>query len=136
MNEIEQQELIEYWKITAEHDYDTMISLFDSKHYSNSLFFGHIVLEKILKAHVVRVIKKEAPYTHDLVALHKLVGDVPLEDSEIDLLDQVNHYNIRTRYPDYKLKFYKMCTMEYTTENLEKIKQLYAKLCQQPTLKK
>ena len=39
---------IEYWGKTAEHDYNTMLGLFKIKRFPESLFFGHIVLEKIL----------------------------------------------------------------------------------------
>ena len=34
--------VIDYWKKTAQHDYDTMITLFENKRYSDSLFYGHI----------------------------------------------------------------------------------------------
>lgn len=43
------KKLIKYWVETAKHDYETMISLFKSKRYSDSLFYGHIVLEKNIK---------------------------------------------------------------------------------------
>jgi len=28
--------------------------------------------------------------------------------------DEINDFNIETRYPEYKQEFYKHCTMEYT----------------------
>ena len=40
-------------------------------------------------------------------------------------MDAVNTFNISTRYPDEKLKFYKMCTHEFTAENFRKIKEIY-----------
>jgi len=43
------KQLIKYWKATADHDYDTMVSLYKLKRYDACLFFGHIVLEKIKK---------------------------------------------------------------------------------------
>ncbi|NCP16975.1 DNA-binding protein [Candidatus Kuenenbacteria bacterium CG_4_8_14_3_um_filter_39_15] len=129
------KELINYWKTTAAHDYDTMISLFKSKRYANTLFFGHIVLEKILKAHVVKDTKKEAPYSHDLVRLCKLTN-LKLSEKEIDLLDLVNDFNIRTRYPDFRFKFYKLCTKSYTEKHLDQITKLYKKLCQKIQPKK
>lgn len=128
MRKFDVRKIVEYWKITAEHDYDTMLSLFKSKRYYGSLFFGHVILEKILKAHVVQTTKKEAPKTHDLARLQEL-AEIEISRGEKDLLYQVNEFNIRTRYPDYKLNFYKQCTKEYTGYYLEKIKKLYAKLC-------
>ena len=69
MKDIEPKKISSYWKKTAERDYETMCGLFKIKRFSEALFFGHIVLEKILKALVVLKIEKHAPYTHDLVKL-------------------------------------------------------------------
>lgn len=52
------KEIIEYWIKTARHDYKTMQGLFESKRYSDSLFYGHIVLEKVLKALVIQKNKR------------------------------------------------------------------------------
>ena len=48
------KKIVKYWQKTAEHDFETMLYLFKGKKYSESLFFGHIVLEKILKGLVVK----------------------------------------------------------------------------------
>ena len=117
---ISTKELVKYWKTTAEHDYKTMLSLFVAKKFSNTLFFGHIVLEKILKAHVAKHSKKAAPYTHDLVRLYKMTN-LKLNEKEIDVLDMANDFNIRSRYPDVKFRFYKLCTKDYTKQNLDEI---------------
>lgn len=122
--------LVEYWKIAAEHDYKTMNGLFKIKRYSDCLFFGHIVLEKILKSLVVQKTKNQAPYIHDLTRLSEL-AECDLTENEKKILDATNKYNIRARYPDYKFRFYKMCTFEYTKNRLNKIKKLYKKLCQE-----
>lgn len=124
------EEVVQYWIATAEHDRETMDVLFSSGRYSDSLFFGHIILEKILKGLVVRNTKEQAPYIHDLSRLQELSGIV-LSDEEIDLLDQTNDFNIRTRYPEQKLEFYKKCTKEYTEKYLSKINNLYQKLCKE-----
>ena len=123
------EKIITYWQLTAKHDYDTMLSLFESKRYSDCLFYGHIVLEKILKGLVVKKIKTPAPYLHDLVRLQELAS-IQLSEKEIDLLDAVNEFNIRSRYPEQKLNFYKQCTKLYTQKYLKEIVSLYHKLCQ------
>lgn len=125
----ETKRITQYWQKTAEHDYETMLVLFKSKRYSDALFFGHMVLEKILKAYVVQNTKKQAPYVHDLVRLAEL-AHLELSEEELDVLDIVNDFNIRARYPEYKLKFYKKCTKKYTEKHLENIKILYKTLCQ------
>ena len=122
------KEHINYWQITARHDYETMLGLFKIKRYSDALFFGHIVLEKILKALVVKATKKEAPKIHDLVRLGKL-SEIDLTLDEWESLKMVNRFNMRTRYPDIKFQFYKLSDAKYTKENLDKIVKIYKKLC-------
>ncbi|MBU1179422.1 HEPN domain-containing protein [Patescibacteria group bacterium] len=129
MNPAKAKELINYWKKTAEHSYDTMLALYKSKRYSDCLFYGHLVLEKILKGHVVKTTKKQTPYIHDLVRL-AAIAELDLGEEIIDFLDDVNKFNLRTRYPEYRLRLYKACTKEFTKKMLDKIIQTYKMLCQ------
>ncbi len=124
------EDIISYWINSAEHDKETMQALYNAGRYSDTLFFGHIMLEKILKATVVETTKEQAPYMHDLVRLSELSG-VTFTEAELDLLDIVNTFNIRARYPDYKLTFYKIATKEYADKSLEPINQIYKKICLQ-----
>lgn len=128
MNDQQIRESITYWRTTAEHDYETMHILFKTKRYSDCLFFGHIALEKVLKALVVKTTKQQAPYIHDLVRLQSL-GQLNLSKDEIHFLHTVNDFNIRARYPEHKLKFYKQCTRAYTQPYYEQIVLFYKKLC-------
>ena len=123
------KELINYWLQTAQHDFETMQSLFKSQRYSDSLFFAHIILEKTLKALVVKETGEQAPFTHDLLVLYKKLKQTELSEDEINLLDEANRFNMRARYPDHKLQFYKQCTAAYTTPYVKKTKLLYKKLC-------
>lgn len=123
------QEVVDYWLVTAEHDRETMDVLIKNGRYSDALFFGHIILEKVLKALVVKETKKLAPYTHNLTYLAKLSA-IEIAAEEMDLLDKVNEFNIRARYPKYKLEFYKKATKEYSEGYLGDINNLYKKLCQ------
>ena len=120
--------LVKYWMKTAEHDYDTMLSLFKSKRYSDSLFYGHIVLEKTLKALVARNKGSHPKPIHNLLVLLEDAG-IELTNEDLEFLAEVNKFNIRARYPDYKLSFYKICTLDYTAPRLDKIKLMYKKLC-------
>ncbi len=129
------KKLISYWIETSEHDYETMLGLYKMKRYSDALFYGHIVLEKILKAISVGKTKKDAPKTHNLVYLVEL-SEIKIDSETKKFLATVNRFNMRARYPDVKFNFYKTCTAEYTKENLSKIKKLYKKLCQEFKLKK
>lgn len=44
------EEHINYWLESAEHDLETSDTLFQADKYDWSLFIGHLVLEKLLKA--------------------------------------------------------------------------------------
>ena len=129
MTKKEIKEAIEYWRKTAERDYDTMLGLFKIERYPESLFFGHIVLEKTLKGLVVQETGEQAPFTHDLIRLAKLTK-ISFNKNELDLLKTISAFNIRARYPEQKLKLYKICTEKYTKDKLEKITNLYKFLCQ------
>ena len=121
------KDAIKYWGKTAEHDYTTMVALFESKRYSDSLFFGHIILEKILKGLYVKKNREQAPFTHDLTFLNKDLQN-NLSEKENKFLDEVNNFNIRARYPDAKFKFYKECTRSYASGKLKEIEIIYKKL--------
>ncbi len=123
------KETIKYWVKASQHDYKTMIGLFQIRRYSDSLFYGHIVLEKILKALVIQERRKQAPYTHNLIFLAGLTK-LDLSQDTINLLIEVNRFNIRARYPDIKFEFYKACDKKYTEKYLKEIKNLYKFLCQ------
>lgn len=66
MDRIEQ---IKYWVETSNQDYSTMIHLFESKDYHWSLFVGHLVIEKLLKALYVKNTDSRIPKIHDLLRL-------------------------------------------------------------------
>lgn len=111
------EKIVKYWQKTSERDFETMNDLFGIKRYPESLFFGHIVLEKILKCLVVKETGIEAPYTHNLAKLSEL-AKCNLFKEEMNLLDDVNKFNIRARYPEYKMRFFKQCNREYTKNYL------------------
>ncbi len=128
-NKINVKEVVEYWLKTSKNDYKTMTSLYKMKRYAHSLFFGHIILEKVLKAAVTKNTKKHAKLTHNLLILHEDSG-LKISKEDVEFLAEVNKFNIKTRYPDYKLDFYATCDKEYTKNKIKEIKKLYKELCQ------
>lgn len=64
------------------------------------------------------------PRIHDLVRLAD-IGKIELNEDVIEFLDGVNTFNIAARYPDEKMKFYKMCTHAFTAEQFSRIKDIY-----------
>ena len=105
-------EHIKYWLKSAEHDLNTAESLFLAGKYDWCLFVSHLVLEKTLKAIYVNVNENRVPpKIHNLVKLSE-ISLVNLEEEQKIFLDEVNDFNLETRYPDYKLEFYNRCTKE------------------------
>ena len=120
-----QDEHIKYWLDSAQHDFDTLNTLFQSGKYDWSLFIGHIVLEKVLKAVYVRNNENRIPpKVHNLVRLAEL-SQINIDDDQKFLLDGINDFNIEVRYPEYKNEFYKTCTKEFAEEKINQINKLY-----------
>jgi len=114
------EEIVQYWIKTAELDYDTMTNLFKNKKYSWSLFIGHLVTEKLLKAYYVKIVDSNVPRTHNLLRLAEL-SSLSLSQNSKDFLTKLTGFNINARYPDYKLKIYKICTKEFTGKFIKEI---------------
>ena len=110
-----------HWIDTSDKDFNTMIHLFDSKDYHWALFIGHIVIERLLKAYIVRKTGLHAPLTHDLTNLANLSG-LQFTEEYLDWLDTITTFNINARYDSYKEAFYKKCTFDFTSEWIKKIK--------------
>lgn len=77
-----------HWVTTSDKDFNTMLHLYNSKDFHWSLFIGHIVIERLLKACVVRESQKHAPFTHDLTKLANLSG-LQFTEEYLDWLDTV-----------------------------------------------
>jgi HEPN domain-containing protein len=65
----------------------------------HGLFFVHLSLEKLLKAHVCRHTQDLAPRLHNLVRLAEL-ATLPLSQAQVDVLAEINAFHIEGRYPD------------------------------------
>jgi HEPN domain-containing protein len=90
-----------------------MMDFFKIKRYNWALFLGHLVIEKLLKAYYVKINSNHPPLIHDLLKL-AIKSNLTLTDDQKFVLDNITTFNINARYDDYKLAFYKRCTLEYT----------------------
>lgn len=91
---------IEYWVHGATEDMESAKILIDKKRLLHGLFFCHLSIEKIIKAHVVKVTKAVAPRSHNLIYLSELAKLVFDQDDEI-FLGVLMKYQLQGRYPDY-----------------------------------
>lgn len=91
---------ITYWVNGAEDDLVTAELLIRENRILHGLFFCHLIIEKAIKAHVVKTTEDVAPKSHNLIYL--------LEKAELEMNEE-NHiflgvlmkYQLQGRYPDY-----------------------------------
>ena len=113
--------IIDYWKESADKDFKTMLDLYKTQNYSWALFMGHLVIEKLLKALYVKQKEEYPPLIHDLRRICEKAG-VELDMTQQINFDSISRFNINARYDDYKQSFYALCTENFTSEWIEKIK--------------
>jgi len=113
--------MTKFWLDSSEEDFKTMITLFENKRYSWSLFIGHLMIEKLLKSLYVKLKNDYPPYIHNLLRLAEKCN-LELNDEQRFILTTVTAFNINARYDDYKLSFQKICTPEFTTIWIEQLK--------------
>ena len=120
---------IKFWAEGAIYDLETGKSLLESKRYPYALFFGHLALEKILKAFAVKATAEHAPFTHSLTFLASKTGiDIP--ESILDKLAEYTEFHLESRYPDEKKDFYQKCTEEFACKKFAEIEEVYQWLIQ------
>ena len=118
------EQYIDYWIDTAAEDWLTVEALLDSKRYLHGLFWAHLVLEKLAKAHWVKTHEENiAPKVHNIVWLLE-ESNVDLGKEKIDYLSNFNKFQLSTRYPDYVNKISRICTEEFTKREMEKVKEV------------
>ena len=115
-------QVVQYWCATADDDIRAAEHLFESGDYCHALFFGHLYLEKLLKACVVQHTEQHAPLTHNLRILAERAA-LELSAEQQALLVRVTEYNIRSRYPDWALQFKRLCTRELCQRELRLVKE-------------
>lgn len=119
---MEIKEHIKYWIDSSLNDIPVMDNLYGNAHFHWSLFIGHLVIEKYLKAVYVRDNETTPPKTHNLLFIAKNTR-LEISKQQEEFLMLVNTFNLEARYSDYKNTFYNKCTKEFTEDNIIKIKE-------------
>ena len=88
-----------FWRRSAQEDWDVARHLVGSGRVRHDLFFAHLALEKALKAHVAVRMRTIPPRHHNLIRLLEL-AEIDTTDSQLDVLAEMNAFNIEGRYPD------------------------------------
>jgi HEPN domain-containing protein len=90
---------ISYWEKGAGEDWAAAQSLVTSNMTRQALFFGHLAIEKILKALVCKHTIDVPPRTHNLVLLARLAG-IKFDSQKEGSLKDFSAFNLIGRYPE------------------------------------
>lgn len=121
---IETEQVKAYWLTEAEEALAVADHLTEKGDYSYALFFGHLAIEKVLKAVYVGRLHEHAPPIHNLLRLARAAG-LEVDDTRTEALIAITAFNIEGRYPDFKRTFRRMCTAEYATRHITTIKEMF-----------
>ena len=121
--ELDIKQISAFWLTEAEESLEVADHLIAKADYSYALFFGHLAVEKMLKALFVIRQKQHAPPLHNLLRLARVVG-LDLDEATEDKLITITAFNIEARYPDYKRAFRQRCTPEFTKQQMTTIKEV------------
>jgi HEPN domain-containing protein len=90
---------VAYWHDSAIEDWEVAQGLIRASKTRHGLFFAHLALEKLLKAHVCRKTQDLPPRIHNLIRLAELTA-LPFSSKQIEVLADMNVFNLEGRYPD------------------------------------
>jgi HEPN domain-containing protein len=125
MQEFDEHRVRTYWLAEAQEALRVADHLVEKADYSYALFFGHLAVEKLLKALYAVRVKEHAPPIHNLIRLAKGAG-LELDEMRTNALIMITAFNIEARYPDMKRTFRQKCTPEYTAEQMMLMKETFA----------
>ncbi|MFP4445649.1 MAG: HEPN domain-containing protein [Desulfosudaceae bacterium] len=114
---------ITYWINSADNDWQVAGHLVEKGDNAYALFFGHLTLEKLLKALFVKMKDDTPPMTHRLVYLAEKC-DLTLSEEQTEILETVTDFHLEARYPDEKFSFQKKCTKTFTLRHLNQIEEM------------
>jgi HEPN domain-containing protein len=95
-DKIDIESISNHWILRSDRDFDTMNNLMKTNDFHWALFIGHLVIERLLKAYLVRKTETHAPFTHDLRRLAKLTG-LEMDDDQKKWLDTISTFNLNAR---------------------------------------
>jgi HEPN domain-containing protein len=96
------QDHINYWLNTANDNWTDVQRMFKARSYVPCLFFTHLVFEKLAKALWVKYNEGNTPpRMHNIISILNRT-EVVLSEEEADFFEQLNAFQMETRYPSYR----------------------------------
>ena len=118
------QDYINFWIEQAEDDWTAVDTLFKGRNFMQSLFFAHLVIEKLCKSLWIKYNEENVPpRTHNLI--HLLTSTpIDLSDDRSELILSLNRFQLEGRYPDFLTKMHYICNEQFTVSMLDSTNQL------------
>lgn len=117
-------EHIIFWVEQSNDDWTAVQSLYNGKNYLQSLFFAHLVIEKLCKSIWIKYNPENIPpRTHNLM---HLLSSTPIEltEEKSEFILNLNRFQLEGRYPDYLTKIHNICNEQFTTSTIETTNEL------------
>ena len=121
----QKEKLIDYWVRSAEYDLEVSESLYEKSRFHYSLFFGHLAIEKILKALFVKKKSIHAPFSHSLTYLVEKAG-IEIQQERLERLAGFMDFYIEGRYPGDLDDIFRKYNPTLTREKREEVKEMFA----------
>jgi len=112
-------EHIDFWIEQAEDDWKAVFTLYNGKNYLHSLFFAHLVVEKLCKSLWIKHNSENIPpRTHNLI---HLLSATPIEvaNDKSEFLLNLNRFQLEGRYPEYLTKMHNICNETFTKSMID-----------------
>ena len=93
------QKQITYWREGSHEDFQVASELVELERTRHGLFFAHLALEKLLKAHICNKTNDLAPKIHNLIRLSQLT-QLSYSSEQQNFLARFDRYQIEGRYPE------------------------------------
>lgn len=114
-------EFMQYWVVSALKDWDACDILYKGKSYVHALFFAHLTLEKLCKAHWVKNhISNHPPRIHNLLSIIDKTIMKP-DNEQRAFLEKMNAFQMEGRYPDYNNIIYNTSNKNFTQDVLNQV---------------
>jgi len=114
---------VDFWLKGASENMTDMRTTSKNKRRVAALFFGHLAIEKMLKA-LCAAKRIAIPFDHKLLKLADEAGLALSQAQEMEL-GIITSFNINARYDDYKLRFHQLCTPKYANMWVLKVNAWY-----------
>ena len=117
-------EYIEFWIEQAEDDWKAVFSLFNGRNYLQSLFFSHLVIEKLCKSLWIKYNSENVPpRSHNLIHLLSATPII-LTDDQNEFLLKLNRFQLEGRYPEYISSLHRICNEQFAKSTIDTTNEL------------